>query len=98
MSRENVIVAQRIKPFITVNNKILKACREKDKWVLGINMPEVNKPELLLTYFTIMEMDASGVWLDDNDLENYKVSELSGLHIDTVIDCLRVLDALGVFK
>lgn len=80
-----VTIGKRVQPFIVVDQKIIKECRKRGSAT----------SEMLLIYFTIQEMAASGAWSDE--LENHKVSELSGLHVDTVVRCLYELEALEVF-
>lgn len=82
---DTVTIGKRIQPFIVVDQKIIKECRKRG--------PATS--EMLLTYFTIQEMIASGVWSDE--VKIYKISELSGLNRDVVGRCLYELEALEVF-
>ena len=97
MKETDTVVLKREQPFIVVDQKVLKKCREKGSLLSGRNAEEASKSEILLTYFTIQEMAASGTWDHNKNLENYMISNLSGMPVDTIEQCLHVLEALGVF-
>jgi len=87
MSREDVIILQRVQPFVAIDHEILKECRKRGPAA----------PDMLLTYFVLQEMDSKNEWFDDVTAE-LKLAELSGLDHPTVSKILNEFDSMGVFN
>ncbi len=85
MHEVDTIILKREQPFIVVDRNIIKKCRKRG----------AATPEMLLTYFIMQDMSATGHW--DRDLSEDKVAELSGLSIDVVSKSVSKLEEMGVF-
>ena len=82
-----VAISLRKQPFITIDHDVLKQCRERGE----------ASPEMLLTYFTIQEMAASGEWAEGIPLSEDRISELSGLGLHHITSSLDKLEGMGAF-
>lgn len=87
MSREDVIMGQRVQPFIVVDRKIVKKIRRKGTVLM---------PSVLLTYFIIQDMSATGLW--EEDLSEKKIAELSGMPKEVIATAIKELEGMGVFN